>query len=1060
MSTTINRRPYSVDLPTSNQVKNYYFNQNKFKGLIEDKNFLETDPTSFSDCSNVYVDPDGVFKSRPSLDIYKSNFFHNNNEKILDVYNYKVGDFTYQDLATDSQAKENYLSSLKEIWVIIVENTQTGKFAVRIGPDSTGGAYNTVDFNSKPIVVKTNNTLYAFASTTSQGSVFALSLRYIDSKYVFGWTSAPVYVPITEIVKGTAKVQAESPNTLTGSYRTRYLFDTVNSTQYDDFVGKNVDITVAGEHYYNEGQIWYAGQEQFITRQITPYYANYEISADELYELTGLASGAIFYPTILANTNLYARYKITDYRNVILSSTKKIKTYDMYVETSYDGSSFSTPITITNCIALPVIIDDGLLVPILYDDSDSMSYAGYKICKLTANGITNYSAVHYLTVSVQDSSEDFIYGNHLLGFDALNENTYLLIYSCYRRTLSNSNVVDIRMAQSYSGTLNNMSVELYEHETADLSDEQYCSTILCKCRLIENELKYACLSIYKDHDGYRKTMFRYMKINPASLSTFSFNEQYAFKVSNINELVYLKYDAYYLGMANSLSYTLFTISDKILQNEYHSDALYYLTIDDAVNKNYYDISITSGVYENFAVLDSKYNYVDVPKIIGSSVVRILSDLDADDHTGNTEILYNIYPLFEISNMRIISATEDLIAFAADTLQYDTYIYANTFNQYNLIVIDTTTEGDLTEFNPDHYSYLSEHYFSEGNILYVSSTGLQPTKYEIEDIEGSIEHNDFEWYLPKMLTNEFDNDITYLHPISATEMAVFFEREIYYTTFDTQNSVYRAYKTMHQVGLVEGGEVITTFDTKYVIFSSQRGFVAMSYQEFMATTEQSLNFLSDTIHDLYKAFNMTPVKLYKYDYWIVAYHENFNGAMLFDLRNNSWWPWEIPYDIVKLFSYLDQDLEKGETTIPIILTENSLYKLNRSELNYTDEGSVIHWFFTSQRLPFALNYYKHIQSLTFISLYDVEKLREHGWSDYRIGLKLRTLIYRTSVTNGELAPTPIYYDIDFVRTYVQRLNYSKVEEFQYQLESDDTNAHPLPLSITNMSIKYKIGSQVR
>ena len=44
--------------------------------------------------------------------------------------------------------------------------------------------------------------------------------------------------------------------------------------------------------------------------------------------------------------------------------------------------------------------------------------------------------------------------------------------------------------------------------------------------------------------------------------------------------------------------------------------------------------------------------------------------------------------------------------------------------------------------------------------------------------------------------------------------------------------------------------------------------------------------------------------------------------------------------------------------------------------------------------------------------------------------------------------------------IQRLNYSKINEFQYQLSYDEENAIEIPLSINSISIKYKIGGQVR
>ena len=57
-------------------------------------------------------------------------------------------------------------------------------------------------------------------------------------------------------------------------------------------------------------------------------------------------------------------------------------------------------------------------------------------------------------------------------------------------------------------------------------------------------------------------------------------------------------------------------------------------------------------------------------------------------------------------------------------------------------------------------------------------------------------------------------------------------------------------------------------------------------------------------------------------------------------------------------------------------------------------------------------------------------------------------------------TFVNYNVEAARTYVLRLNYSKVNEFEYLLSSDEENAISIPLSLNSITIKYKIGSQVR
>ena len=51
-----------------------------------------------------------------------------------------------------------------------------------------------------------------------------------------------------------------------------------------------------------------------------------------------------------------------------------------------------------------------------------------------------------------------------------------------------------------------------------------------------------------------------------------------------------------------------------------------------------------------------------------------------------------------------------------------------------------------------------------------------------------------------------------------------------------------------------------------------------------------------------------------------------------------------------------------------------------------------------------------------------------------------------------------FNVDFVRTYVIRVNYPKVYEFQYRLSSNPITLRPLQL--TGITIEYKVGGKVR
>lgn len=328
-------------------------------------------------------------------------------------------------------------------------------------------------------------------------------------------------------------------------------------------------------------------------------------------------------------------------------------------------------------------------------------------------------------------------------------------------------------------------------------------------------------------------------------------------------------------------------------------------------------------------------------------------------------------------------------------------------------------------NISHIAELSNTYIAIGNKIYISE---YRTNYS----------DKFAWYFPKNKVRAFEFDVTGLCAISTNEIAVFGKNELWYLS-ETDNGI-RVVKSKVDAGLENGSDVVKVYEGTQTMFATKRGFVSLAYQDFVASTDQELTVLSDPIYARMRAFVMNPVKLFKYDHWILLYN-GFAGYLL-DVRNGSWWPMTCHIDLAKVFEYNDKIA---------LLSNGKLYYLDTSDAEYFDfDGSKISWYFTSQKLHFGqLNYYKHISNITLVSNID---------SDEEITHNLDIVNYRKtldSVTTKNIA-----YKVEVVRTYVQRLNHSKVNEFQYTMSSDFENAIQLPLSLSDISIKYKITGQVR
>jgi hypothetical protein len=381
--------------------------------------------------------------------------------------------------------------------------------------------------------------------------------------------------------------------------------------------------------------------------------------------------------------------------------------------------------------------------------------------------------------------------------------------------------------------------------------------------------------------------------------------------------------------------------------------------------------------------------------------------------------------------------------------YNDILYSSRL-RHPIELIELVT-GNNKYLHPQNISELSEFYMSSGKELYISKNIID-------------KDDNFKWYFPEINKQSFDYDITNLHPISSSEMAIFFNNSVHYVTYDTDVSAYRYFKTKLQVGCKKGCDVITTFDGKYVIFPSERGLVAMSYQQFIATTEQSLDYLSDNIYSIFYNYlteenSKNEIKLFKYSYWIFVYKQDSKKGFLLDIRNMSWWPIEAMYQMNK-FVQFDNKL--------ILLSNYKLFNLNKSDAYYFDnDGKLkarIKWFVKSQKLHLgALNYYKHIVNITFASVHDIDALKQSQHNIQNINLKLQVNNYRKKI-DGNIDSvndwSVVHYNVDIIRTYVQRLNYSKVNEFQYLLSYDSQSALNVPLSLSNITIKYKIGGQIR
>lgn len=1213
MGRTVNRMPTHVDVPSSKDIKQYFFNHYEWKGLNDDKNFLSVDQHTFADCNNVYVDSEGLLKSRPSLKIKTVKYTNSGVEyvlsNIIDVWTFEYVtvyqtfvDGIYYLTFVNSKVKNHIQVPLT--YLDANEKSQTYKDVKLIVADTKIFVFSEHAFNYYDI----------------KENIYANAVKFI-------------HIPVTSVVTdGLVNVSAkvESPNILTTSYITKYLYTSTENLNFDNLVGKQVKVEIDGITYNIDWQ--YNNQIALVSRYTGLSEYNF---ADE-YVLGKYGEGTPLVCASETDSMLVCSYTCT------INETTKTPIISWIIYHTVDGIIFDKLPDISGVLGAPKLSRNGIYCFVFKSDGPyvysvlkennlkkynswtnllkDINESEYTALNLNLNQ-TNVTGSYFNQTTVvngyfrDDGVFAFTYGDNLTSksgdpryynlhcvysrgnkhiyrkdiFNRISGSSYNLspIVSSYTTdpidfastssgvisitTVATSNNIPDRTF-SYSGngktatatvtnliytnvsTLNTSNgaiswgtatltghLRIVDNENNVIADRDVSFSRSNYAPVTNNNGNITSYNSWTSNDSYftyeiksvsngqqtggSSTIDLYKQTFKITAKTISgstadtgtkvpaHNSSYFAYTDNFMPNLYVGFESdtdkisiaidfnatlenagvyapYYRAIyhiddagtqvAEILSHHTYSsyntcrapIKDTCIVNNrrytfvrLHLDAerteygIYVNTIQLANNSDYVKDAIintqTKIFEEAYTSLDQYYNEI---LVLSDPQTYLLTNkylFDYLDYTSDTAEYTPIPLLFEAKPIAHYYSgnTKDCLYIATENA-----VYANSTN--NVITVSELTEGKVNYFLPEHDALLSNYYFSKDNKLYISSPAVQLNV----NTDKTISENkiDFEWYLPEINKQELDYVITNLHPISNTEVAVFFEHSISYVTWDSDVQAYRYYKSKVQAGCKPGCDVLTTFDGKYVIFTSARGLVALTSQEFMATTEQTINYLSDTIFSAYDEYIndtslLNGVKLFKHAFWIIAYKPLSKKLFVYDVRNSSWWPITCPENVQKIIVYNDK---------PEALIVNTIMTLDKSELNYYDydsEDNKISWFIRSQKLYFdALNYYKHIVNMTFTSSHDKQSLDDANYDTNSISFKLQVNNYRKKLDGyiGDDEYTFVNYTVEAARTYVLRLNYSKVNEFEYLLSSDEENAISIPLSLNSITIKYKIGTQVR
>lgn len=940
MVKTVNRQPYSVNQLNYGDIKYKYFTHNEWKGVCDDKNYLSIDQFTFADSNNVYVDAEGILKSRPSVKPRRTG----GQSKAQDCFTF--GNFVvYQHLLSN----KTYLS------IFEIQADGTEKQLALNGLNATNDLLLVAD---KFKLIVANQKLYIFEVNRIAEVSLTPSPYSSDTPFYSCSLSLP-YVPITEYFVGSSRTELESKNELTKSYISRYLYDKNDSAiklNTSALAGKSITVR-------RQDGTWIGSLRDF--RPI----AELTIVDDVNIGITiGSKNGHRFF---FGNDT-----------GIVLAGDAN---YNMYY--SVNGHSFVGLPVLLGAIGLPALsksTDHVFAVLFKADGPYAYTLAGGA---QTANGRIPYTT----WTKLADFGEVTFDANFAQGdfldetiFAVRNSNTSVYTYEKEKLTQhidnhTTSGMISICCTQGYTSVIRNSKQTIYYNDS-DVSAPGF--TITNKPDTALDDLN-------------------------------TFKQQYA------NRMLTLAY-------MSGTDYTDGAIEFKSI----------YLSEDDIANHitSIPDIQKLEKTVKFGTHLDGPIGNIQDYHIALSSTLKVVT-----------------MDYFIVSDSVVLNARMGYVplTFAGDNFYAKEGNDVVTSNLSRPVYLDILHQGDNTIIVFDHEAELSEYFISKGKNLYVSARG------------SNLKQDEFKWYFPEMNTQTFDYDITNLHLISTTETAVFLKDSIYYVTKSTatingiEQTVYSYYKSRIPLGCEEGSDVITSYDNKYTMFVTKRGFVAMAYQDFISSQEQALTFLSDEIFDLFNEWNDGPIKLFQYNFWIILYKPLSAKSFVFDMRSNSWWPIEYNNKGKKLIEINRQPLLLG--------MNNYLYYFDKGNDNYFDGNSLedgrINWHITSQKLHLdAINYYKHIVNLTLFGY-------NYGSEDALMKFNLRVINYRKQTdTNETKSFESVEYKIQLTRTFVKRINYYKVNQMQYVIEScrdvDEYDEHPIPLSLTCISVKYLVTGQVR
>ena len=1072
---TVNRNPIEIDTTVANGSR--FYTHNEFDGIVQNKNILGVNQNSFADCKNIYVDETFSLVSRPPLmieempeDITGQLIDLLEYNKDTKIYITKTGNVTsiqvyyvqlnrFETLTTESKYKvscyDRYIICFKEdgAKVIDVINASDWKdlstFSTSYNSGVTSGdgttSYNDELSNNMFSNSRVHHYIYSKDSPVTLPSGLESNVELLTSPSAVEIIESPEVLTDYRVLNYTGIIVDD--NDIISAKNGKVLIFKITEMLYssdDGLTFRSIPYTsniLEHSELYNNPEIFDVGTEMNWGDTILP------AQRPVIASLTDDGKYAMIVVHARIGNSGATQHSI--WKCELDGEDERWQIFTANIDTAFIEVGHSSIFTryeilYSNGYNICHFINDTTFVFVVFNSTGSKAFVIYTTPKLNVLNVTVINAPNgkvYTKASDvvinTDKENSPIYNNELakmrlgspapynhlfngtnypsigevwsfavaLPMDNSDGNAKIHRYSnvfcksCYLDDLSLDNIqLFTHSSEKEYGHFRILNVNVY---TDYISPDDHYFMALNKCgvwkiKLSHNGNTLTGISVTRPNQYGYTSAVHYM---PATDNQLGTNVPLA-----ILETVGTSFVSRYLYRGSSSSSLSNEVAGQLMIYD-NSNANRERLIPEAIN----DTAIDSDTCSHLVGMAPNYEYSDA------------------DYTNSS------FPTFENDDFDYL---RPLVITSYNPIYFvviNNKLYTNKITSSTQIVFEYKTDGNNNYFTkvPTLTYSNDELYLAFDNKLYITQNVRTDGQVKL--------------FLSKDSYHTFNSRISAFATISNTELGIFLESGVNICTRRADENlgiVYTYDRTKLTLGIREGDSVVNTIDGAYTIFPTARGLAIMGGQEYMATTEQSLTFISNTIEDLWKVFYLssTAIKIIQKGSYLFIIN-GMKEYLMLDLRKMSWWRFEVPVNVKNMIT----------NQIDLFIISDTLYKFSDEYSVYKDFGNrVIEWLMTSQRLHFnAPNHYKNIKQLIF---------QLYAKNETESTIIAQVKLYRKAIDYRD--PEVISFSIEEYNTFVKRFNYWKINELQYGLSNNSQNFSQTRFTINCLSVKYEIGEEVR